>query len=52
MPTEPVVLSRKDFDDLQKLLGFTPEPAYDEGWLEAHVDGVTYITPITEESSQ
>lgn len=50
MPTEPVVLSRQDFDDLQKLLGFTPEPAYDEGYLEAHHDGTTYRTNLTEET--
>jgi len=50
MPTEPVVLSRKDFDDLQNLLGFTPEAAYDEGYLEAHHDGTTYRTPLTEEN--
>ena len=50
MPTEPVVLSRQDFDDLQKLLGFTPESVYDEGFLEAHHDGTTYRTPLTEET--
>ena len=50
MPTEPVVLSRKDFDDLQNLLGFKAEPAYDEGFLEAHVDGTTYRTALTQET--
>ncbi|MGH3475333.1 MAG: hypothetical protein ACRDQD_00685 [Nocardioidaceae bacterium] len=49
MPTEPVVLSRKDFDDLQKLLGFTPEEVYAEGYFEAHVDGVVYRTSLPKE---
>ncbi|HEY9351637.1 MAG TPA: hypothetical protein VIP28_00240 [Nocardioides sp.] len=46
MPTEPVVLSRQDFDDLKKLLGFTAVPVYDEGFLEAHHDGTTYRTKL------
>lgn len=50
MPTEPVVLSRKDWDDLKKLLGFTPVPVYEEGYLEAHHDGTTYRTPLTQET--
>ena len=50
MPAEPTVLSRKDWDDLKTLLGFTPVPVYEEGYLEAHHDGTTYRTPLTEET--